>query len=51
MKVDYSLYLVTDETGPILKGRDLSVVVREAIEGGGLSNSVIFRPPFAAFLL
>ncbi|QDS75172.1 hypothetical protein FKW77_008375 [Venturia effusa] len=34
MEVDYSLYLVTDSTEPILKGRDLSQVVDAAIQGG-----------------
>ncbi|TID15333.1 putative hydroxyethylthiazole kinase [Venturia nashicola] len=34
MKVDYSLYLVTDSTGPILKGRNLLEIVHAAIQGG-----------------
>ncbi|KAF1987956.1 hydroxyethylthiazole kinase [Aulographum hederae CBS 113979] len=34
MKPDYSLYLVTDSTEPILKGRDLVQVVKDAIAGG-----------------
>lgn len=33
-QVDYSLYLVTDSTPAILKGRDLIEVVKEALEGG-----------------
>lgn len=32
--VDYSLYLVTDSTPSILGGRDLTDVVKEALEGG-----------------
>ncbi|KAF2144195.1 uncharacterized protein K452DRAFT_267411 [Aplosporella prunicola CBS 121167] len=32
--VDYSLYLVTDNTPAILKGRDLVSVVKDAVEGG-----------------
>lgn len=31
---DYSLYLVTDSTTPILQGRDLCKVVKDAIAGG-----------------
>lgn len=34
MKIDLSVYLVTDSTGPILKGRDLCAVVEEAVKGG-----------------
>ncbi len=34
MAVDYSLYLVTDSTKPILGNKDLARVVEEAIEGG-----------------
>jgi thiamine-phosphate diphosphorylase/hydroxyethylthiazole kinase len=34
MPVDLSLYLVTDSTPAILKGRDLCTVVEEAIKGG-----------------
>lgn len=34
MPVDLSLYLVTDSTPPILKGRDLCQVVEEALKGG-----------------
>ncbi|KAJ9639333.1 thiamine biosynthetic bifunctional enzyme [Coniosporium tulheliwenetii] len=34
MKVDYSLYLVTDNTKPILGDRDLCWVVEEAVKGG-----------------
>ncbi|EKG10929.1 Thiamine monophosphate synthase [Macrophomina phaseolina MS6] len=33
-KIDYSLYLVTDNTPAILRGRDLVSVVRAAVEGG-----------------
>ncbi|GME64254.1 putative thiamine biosynthetic bifunctional protein [Neofusicoccum parvum] len=33
-EVDYSLYLVTDNTPAILRGRDLVEVVRAAVEGG-----------------
>ncbi|KAL5334500.1 hypothetical protein BJX70DRAFT_391410 [Aspergillus crustosus] len=33
-KLDLSLYLVTDSTPPILKGRDLCAVVEEAVKGG-----------------
>lgn len=34
MKQDYTLYLVTDSTPAMLKGKDLSTVVNQAIEGG-----------------
>ncbi|KAF2085220.1 Hydroxyethylthiazole kinase [Saccharata proteae CBS 121410] len=34
MKVNYSLYLVTDNTDAILRGRDLVQIVKEAVEGG-----------------
>lgn len=34
MPVDLSLYLVTDSTPAILKGRDLCYVVEEALKGG-----------------
>ena len=34
MKIDYSLYLVTDSTPAILGDRDLFQVVEEAIRGG-----------------
>ncbi|CAG8364331.1 unnamed protein product [Penicillium salamii] len=34
MSVDLSLYLVTDSTPAILKGRDLCTVVEQAIQGG-----------------
>ncbi|KKK21766.1 hypothetical protein P175DRAFT_0493045 [Aspergillus ochraceoroseus IBT 24754] len=34
MKFDLSVYLVTDSTPPILKGRDLCTVVEEALKGG-----------------
>lgn len=34
MSVDLSLYLVTDSTPAILKGRDLCAVVESALEGG-----------------
>ncbi|KAK7713633.1 thiamine biosynthetic bifunctional enzyme [Botryosphaeria dothidea] len=33
-QVDYSLYLVTDNTPAILRGRDLVSVVKAAVEGG-----------------
>ena len=32
--VDYSLYLVTDSTTPILGDKDLVAVVKAAVEGG-----------------
>lgn len=35
-EVDYSLYLVTDSTAPILRGRNLCKVVQDAVEGGQL---------------
>jgi thiamine-phosphate diphosphorylase/hydroxyethylthiazole kinase len=38
MKVDYSLYLVTDSTEPILKGGNLPEIVQAAIQGGVLGN-------------
>jgi thiamine-phosphate diphosphorylase/hydroxyethylthiazole kinase len=34
MTVDLSLYLVTDSTPAILKGRDLCTVVESALQGG-----------------
>jgi len=34
MNVDYSLYLVTDSTEAILRGRSLVSVVKAALEGG-----------------
>lgn len=34
MAVDLSVYLVTDSTPAILKGRDLCWVVEEALKGG-----------------
>jgi thiamine-phosphate diphosphorylase/hydroxyethylthiazole kinase len=34
MSVNLSLYLVTDSTPAILKGRDLCAVVEEALQGG-----------------
>jgi thiamine monophosphate synthase len=34
MPVDLSLYLVTDSTPAILKGRDLCEVVESALQGG-----------------
>ena len=34
MPLDLSLYLVTDSTEAILKGRDLCTVVEEALKGG-----------------
>lgn len=34
MAVDLSLYLVTDSTPAILKGRDICTVVEEALKGG-----------------
>lgn len=34
MPVDLSLYLVTDSTPAILKGRDLCTVVESALQGG-----------------
>jgi thiamine-phosphate diphosphorylase/hydroxyethylthiazole kinase len=33
-RIDYSLYLVTDSTTPILGNRDLFAVVETALEGG-----------------
>lgn len=38
MPVDLSLYLVTDSTPAILKGRDLCTVVEQAIQGGELRS-------------
>lgn len=34
MTMDLSLYLVTDSTPAILKGRDICQVVEEALKGG-----------------
>jgi hypothetical protein len=39
MEADYSLYLVTDSTDAILKGRHLPTIVKEAIEGGSPTNA------------
>lgn len=39
MPVDLSLYLVTDSTPAILKGRDLCTVVEEALKGGKQENA------------
>ena len=36
MTLDLSVYLVTDSTPAILKGRDLCAVVEEAVKGGEL---------------
>ena len=36
MTPDYTLYLVTDSTAPILKGRNLCKIVKDAIDGGQL---------------
>ena len=35
MTLDLSVYLVTDSTPAILKGRDLCAVVEAALKGGG----------------
>lgn len=40
MKVNYSLYLVTDNTNAILGDRDLCWVVEEAVKGGGLVKHI-----------
>lgn len=42
MTLDLSVYLVTDSTPAILKGRDLCAVVEEAVKGGELFFSRIF---------
>ena len=34
MPVDYSLYLVTDNTPAVLGSKDLVTIVRDAVEGG-----------------
>ena len=34
MAIDYSLYLVTDSTEALLRGRDLVEVVQAAVKGG-----------------
>jgi thiamine-phosphate diphosphorylase/hydroxyethylthiazole kinase len=39
MHVDYSVYLVTDNTPAILGEQDLVEVVRAAVEGGPLNGS------------
>lgn len=38
MKVDYSLYLVTDSTPAILADKDLVSVVKQAVEGGTMAS-------------
>jgi len=40
MKVNYSLYLVTDNTTAILGDRDLCWVVEEAVKGGELVKHI-----------
>lgn len=40
MTVDYSLYLVTDNTSAILGSRSLVDVVRSAVEGGESTGHV-----------
>lgn len=43
MKLDLSVYLVTDSTAAILKGRDICNVVEEAVKGGEhFEPSVVF---------
>lgn len=37
--MDLSLYLVTDSTPAILRGRDICWVVEEAVKGGGFYAS------------
>ncbi|CAG8890010.1 unnamed protein product [Penicillium egyptiacum] len=41
MPVDLSLYLVTDSTPAILKGRDLCTVVESALQGGECCSSLL----------
>jgi thiamine-phosphate diphosphorylase / hydroxyethylthiazole kinase len=48
MSIDYSLYLVTDSTEALLRGRNLVDVVQAAIKGGNtdipfVANSVTYR--------
>lgn len=43
MKVDYSLYLVTDNTPAILGSRDLLQIVRQAV-AGGKQTPAAFKP-------
>lgn len=45
MPLDLSLYLVTDSTPPILKGRDLCTVVEKALQGGQDINYIDFWFP------
>lgn len=40
--VDYSLYLVTDSTQAILGDKDLVSVVKQAVEGGGQSDRLLY---------
>lgn len=40
MPLDLSLYLVTDSTPAILKGRDLCEVVEAALKGGNSIHSI-----------
>lgn len=44
MSINLSLYLVTDSTPAILKGRDLCTVVEEALKGGMIA---LFLPFYA----
>lgn len=45
MPVDLSLYLVTDSTPAILKGRDLCTVVEKALQGGEWYSSLSINYP------
>lgn len=38
ISLDLSIYLVTDSTPAILKGRDICAVVEEALKGGQQSS-------------
>jgi hypothetical protein len=48
-KIDLSVYLVTDSTQGILRGRDLCVVVEDALKGGKATQSRINCLHFSSF--
>lgn len=48
MHVDYSVYLVTDNTPAILGKKDIVEVVRAAVEGGSLPHVSLRHLPHAS---
>jgi thiamine-phosphate diphosphorylase/hydroxyethylthiazole kinase len=49
MKLDLSVYLVTDSTPAILRDRDLCAVVEEALKGGMDDATPLPSPAIRAF--